>query len=935
MLRVGFQKIWHQKWLFACMLLGSILLVATACSFPMYRNAVFNRMLQDEMNSVLEETGKWPMVLEYTNSVGNQSGVGAIAIAEKMASESYAELGLAKKDTLYYYAISSADAVPELARDRIKTISLRVSFIGDLTDHVKLIDGATYSETGITEDGCLEVLIDERCMLINSIIIGDTFTFEQLHDENGDPVRVRVVGVYTKADPTEPFWQKGMNLYTNNLMVREDVFRQKFATTSLPGYTMVCKIYDLVDYEALDAGYVKELLRRTDSFMGDSLNSILVKDPEYVDTLKSYQTRESRINTTLFILQVPILLLLCAFLLMISGQVYELERNDISVLKSRGASRKQIFLLYLLQSSVMSLGGLLVGLPLGMLFCRILGSASNFLEFRVRRSLEVRITLEVLAFAFGAALISVGIMSIPALKHSKVTIVNLKSQKVQKRRSWWEISFLDLIFLGISLYGYYNYSRNTDQLIESALKNEALDPLLYVSSTLFILGAGMLLLRLQPLLVRLVYLVRRKFCGPAAYASFLETMRNGRKQQYIMLFMILTVSLGMFDAVSARTILQNTRNNTEYLDAASLRIQEQWSDNSNAVAIDPSIEFMYFEPDYARFADFEEPEVYSKVYIDDAYIQVTRKDRIHATLMGIHTREFGQITSLDDSLLSEPYYQMLNDLALKPKGILMSANFRDKLGYKEGDHITFKNSGATEVSADIVGFFDYWPTYVPESRTVDENNETFIQQNYMIVANYAFTFEKFGLAPYEVWMKLKDGATTDFFYDWVEQKNIKLKGYVDRSKDLEAVTVDPLLQGMNGVLTMSFIVMLILCAVGYLIYWILSIRSREMMLGVLRAFGMHKDELLHMLINEQIFSGVYSIGAGILIGNISYRLYVPMLQMAYSTTSQVLPMVMITQSSDMARLYTVVVLTMVVCLAVLAGLIFHLNITKALKLGEE
>ena len=89
------------------MLLGSILLVATACSFPMYRNAVFNRMLQDEMNSVLEETGKWPMVLEYTNSVGNQSGVGAIAIAEKMASESYAELGLAKKDTLF----SSAHAV--------------------------------------------------------------------------------------------------------------------------------------------------------------------------------------------------------------------------------------------------------------------------------------------------------------------------------------------------------------------------------------------------------------------------------------------------------------------------------------------------------------------------------------------------------------------------------------------------------------------------------------------------------------------------------------------------------------------------------------------------------------------------------------------------------------------------------------------------------
>lgn len=44
---------------------------------------------------------------------------------------------------------------------------------------------------------------------------------------------------------------------------------------------------------------------------------------------------------------------------------------------------------------------------------------------------------------------------------------------------------------------------------------------------------------------------------------------------------------------------------------------------------------------------------------------------------------------------------------------------------------------------------------------------------------------------------------------------------------MEAVSKDPLLQGTNGVLTMSFIVMLVLCTAGYLIYWIMSIRARE------------------------------------------------------------------------------------------------------------
>ena len=98
---------------------------------------------------------------------------------------------------------------------------------------------------------------------------------------------------------------------------------------------------------------------------------------------------------------------------------------------------------------------------------------------------------------------------------------------------------------------------------------------------------------------------------------------------------------------------------------------------------------------------------------------------------------------------------------------------------------------------------------------------------------------------------------------------------------------------------------------------------------------MHKGEVLHMLTNEQIFSGFYSILSGIAIGTVAYQLFVPILQTAYSTTNQVLPLTLITQTSDMVRLYSVVGITMAVCLLVLAIIVFKMNITKALKLGEE
>ena len=98
---------------------------------------------------------------------------------------------------------------------------------------------------------------------------------------------------------------------------------------------------------------------------------------------------------------------------------------------------------------------------------------------------------------------------------------------------------------------------------------------------------------------------------------------------------------------------------------------------------------------------------------------------------------------------------------------------------------------------------------------------------------------------------------------WLEANDVHLTKFVDKEAEMEKVVEDPLLQGTNGILTMSFMVTLVLCAAGYLIYWIMSIRSREMIFGVLRASGMHKEELFHMLINEQIFSGVLSIFAAV------------------------------------------------------------------------
>ena len=59
-----------------------------------------------------------------------------------------------------------------------------------------------------------------------------------------------------------------------------------------------------------------------------------------------------------------------------------------------------------------------------------------------------------------------------------------------------------------------------------------------------------------------------------------------------------------------------------------------------------------------------------------------------------------------------------------------------------------------------------------------------------------------------------------------------------------------MLQGMNGALTLGFIIIMVMCIIGFLIYWILSIKSRTLQFGILRAMGMKFREILMMIVYE-------------------------------------------------------------------------------------
>jgi putative ABC transport system permease protein len=305
-------------------------------------------------------------------------------------------------------------------------------------------------------------------------------------------------------------------------------------------------------------------------------------------------------------------------------------------------------------------------------------------------------------------------------------------------------------------------------------------------------------------------------------------------------------------------------------------------------------------------------------------------NEVTTSLMAIDTKSFGEtVSDFDTTLLPTHLNNYLNAMAGNTDAVLLSSNFQKKMGVKLGDTITYTNEDKLEMTGVVYGFVDYFPGYVESTHELNSEDTLVTTENYLVVANLAPIQQTYGVKPYQVWIQT-DGSS-QFIYDYANENNIEYSTFEDVSSKLVDVKNDALFQGTNGILTMSFIVILILCCTGFLIYWILSIRQRELLFGVFRAMGMTKKEIVQMLINEQIFSSGLSILIGAGLGVLASKLFVPLVQIFYASTDQAVPLQIVFRAVDMIRLFSVIA----ICMIVLGKLISKINISQALKLGED
>ena len=959
------RKMRNTKWMVFCLLTGFIMAAAMTSTIPIYMNASLQRMLIKDMENLQTEKEVYPgtcaCIYELPLDISTADQRSETEKVRRIAENNYKMLECpALYDKTY---ISDEYQVVKSIETENGNSSVRFTLGGmsGIADCAEAVSGRMM-QPGRRSDGVYECVASEKSLKDTDHAANTVYEIGPLTGSDAR-IKIEIVGVIDVKEGCDAYWAEGLDDYKSVIFIDFDALYGEIMDAGAANINKMAVRYAL-DYPKMNMNAIGTINERIDEARRvcdeNKIKFRLPASEIFID----YSARADQLRKTLWLLQIPVILMILVYLFMVSQLNIEQERNEIAVFKSRGASRGQIIRIYALESLILGAIAAAAAPFAGKELCRLLGASNGFLEFVNRKALPITLARDAFIYAGAAVVVFFFTTMAPIIPATKTTIVEHKQSKAKKRRlPLWEKLCADILLLGGSLGWLYYYTNRQQQLAaEGAFERDtSINPMMFIASAAFIVGCGLFVIRIHPLIVRLIAFLFKRILSPAAYVSFNNIGRSASgKERFLMIFLILTVSLGLYFANTARTLNRNATERVTYDIGADAVIAEEWKRSSAGSSDNEEggSGVIYTEPDIGRFEELAGVESAARVFIreevnvscthmkvpkvssakksNNPFAQTseessgrTQDHTDNVTLMAFSPGEFARVCNFEDRLLPVHINNYLEALNKCPQGVILSEAFEKSYGLKLGDTVSLKWGGNKAFDATVISFVRYWPSMNPYETAGDGTYMNFA------VMNLDYVRVMTNSEPYRVWLRLKEGALTQELYDSIEASDIKPTLLRVAGQEIISEKNDPMLQGMNGALTLGFIIIMIMCIIGFLIYWILSIKSRTLQFGILRAMGMRYREIIAMIIYEQILTSGAAIIAAIFIGGIASDLYVPLFRYLYTVKEQVPGFVIIPQRADYIKVYMVIAAMLLVSFVILGILIRRINISKALKLGED
>jgi len=920
---------------------GLVVSLSLILSIPLYADAVYYRALKKTITDDSEFGVKYRPPFSflfhyYGGWSGNLKWDDIRAVDSYLASSTASTLGLPQLQMVRYVSTDSYPILP--MEDFTYTVGMTVirgslGAMSGLRDHTRIVEGYFPNSENLSAGESLEVVISQEMATETGFKVGDVYQFvasEGWFRQNDvlAEVPIKIAGIWEPVNSEDSYWISTPDYYKNVLFISEEAFAGRVNQT-IPNAIFSAYWYFVMDGSQVYSGDVQPLLQRInilDRSAIDALPSIRLRISP-VEALATYQRSANLLTVLLYAFSVPIIGLILAFISLVSRFSVERQRNELAVMRSRGASPFLVLCFTIFEGLLVGVSALLLSLPMATLLTRWIGHTRSFMDFSLTSDLRVGISRDILYIGLAGVLLMLIAILIPAMGAAGHTIVSYKRALGKtSAKPWWQRTWLDALILVPAYYGYRTLQEQGHIVVfgSDGSADPFQNPLLFLVPALGIFALTLFSLRfIQPIMA-----VIARIAGLTKNASLTlatrQLSRSPANYYTPLIILILTVSLSAYTASLADTFDHHLYDATHYRLGADMRLLDV-GDARQLVATSPEDSWHFLPVDEYLKVDGVESVARLGSYAARASFDGTR---VEGVFYGIDRLDFPRVIFWRDDFAAESLGGLMNRLATDRAGVLVPNSLMRENELKIGDPITLQVSTfgrSNSIQLNVVGSFEYFPTWYPPDGP-------------LFVGNLSYFFKRIHADyPYRVLLSIKDGV------DPISVGKQRLPGLAPGAQysnwdtpalEIAATQAQPERQGLFGFLFIGFAAAAVLSALAFLLYVLFSFRQRFIELGVLRAAGLSMGQMSGYMAWELTFLILLGVSLGTVFGVLASRLFIPFLQIGSRLSALVPPFQVLIAWPSIFQIYGMLVVLFGVTLVILLASLRSMKIFQAIKLGE-
>ncbi|MEE8466059.1 MAG: FtsX-like permease family protein, partial [Dehalococcoidia bacterium] len=451
----------------------------------------------------------------------------------------------------------------------------RPYFLTGFEEHTRLIQGRWPDDGEPSEPGDIETVIGAGTSRALGFGVGDRMFLVPVRGSS-ERIAFEVVGVAEPIDPLEEYWMGGP-VYFEVISVGESVVAPLFLTENDffqgVGARYPTLVGDFGFFLYLDSGYLTagnaDEIKQQISGLETDLNK------EYPRTLvlSRLERTVDDFNRALTLAKVPLYLYLSLvvavvlyFLALITGTLGRSQAEEAGLLRSRGASLIQVSGVLAMAEGIVALAAMIVGPFLAWAIVKflLLSTINPSGEF----SDPIPLGLAGDMFWMGAlgGVMALVVLLTTAVGRAKMgTLEALLSRARPPTVPFLHRYYLDILaVLAVALIWYQIRGRDGFVAQELAQQGLAVDPTLILGPVMGLLAAAVLLLRLLPLVVRVLAWAGTRVGAAWFQFSLLRLARDPIPHGSLAVILMLAAALGVFGATFQSSLSQGQSDQARY-----------------------------------------------------------------------------------------------------------------------------------------------------------------------------------------------------------------------------------------------------------------------------------------------------------------------------------------------------------------------------------